>query len=760
MNKQRSKKSKLVALLLSFAMLITMFPSGMFAAAGSETPVDGGINGFQATLQADEDTSDGYTTAFGTTPSAAYNGKVWADKSVNINEDGKTFDVTLSALGQTYDGQTITETQVAYDVMFVLDTSGSMDGQKFEDAAGALNSAMNALLEGEGTEHNRVGITTFADNANNSNNLFLPLGHHEKQRNRNDFISYSNGFISPDTITVRTSAIDSKSVEANGGTYTQSGIATGVNALSEAQKPDDNVVHYPVVILLTDGNPTYYDSDYDNVSNWNPDGNGSSSNGDREGYYTVRTAVSYKQKLTQSYQTKYPGEDVSARFYTIGQDLAGLYPETILNPSVQNLTEARNERGDARDLANTLFPGNQQIDDRYSYADGSYTGEMNQEQLEEIFQSIIKDISQITGGVNVGEDTGGRNKMNFYDTLGEGVSFTGEAQLTVPTWRENDGQMVVDDTRVYDLKFVATDSRGDVQEGETLTGENGPAYIQAGGVAKAVAETVTVGNGNAQSLNTDNAYDKSVQNELTITVRQLENGKRQLNYYIPAQLMAYNVLNTTTDDYFESAPIQLTYGVQLRNDTDEAGSYLIGEPGQTYMEFYPSSAQNEDGSYKMPYYRPNGQFEKDQTTIDKTGTGIAGADNYISSTQFLPSNSVVRIDLGNNGLYTIDGKAMTFHLFWNDANDQDDKRPATVTMQLYREAVKGESTDQPQAPNNPEKYGDPITLGLSNVAENDANMWEFTTDQLPVYDNDGNIYRYWAQITNDDLDNYTVTKNG
>lgn len=760
MNKQRSKKSKLVALLLSFAMLITMFPSGMFAAAGQETPVDGGINGFQATLQADEDTSGSYKTAFGNTPSAAYNGKVWADKSVEINnEDGKTFDVTLSALGQTYDGQTTTETQVAYDVMFVLDASGSMgDNNRLRSAATAMNTAMEALLTGEGNENNRVGVTTFSGSAN----TVLPLAHHQKHNN-DDFVSYSNSQLHISTSEYYEGWFNDGriSVWANGGTYTQSGIATGVDALSDAQKPDDNVVHYPVVILLTDGNPTYYDSDYDNVSNRNPSGNGSDSDGSEEGYYTVMTAVAYKQQLTQSYQTKYPGEDVSARFYTIGQDLAGLYPETILNPSVQNLTEARNERGDAQDLANTLFPGNQQIDDRYSYADGSYTGQMTSEQLEEIFQSIIEDISQITGGVSVGEDTGGRNKMNFYDTLGEGVSFTGEAQLTVPTWREEDGQMVTGDTRVYDLHFEATTANEDlgISIGDTLTGENGPAYIQAGGVAKAVADTVTVGNGNAQALDEENAYDKSVQDELTVTVRQLENGKRQLNYYIPAQLMAYNVLNTTTNDYFESAPIQLTYGVQLRNDTDEAGSYLIGEPGQTYMEFYPSSAQNDDGSYKMPYYRPGGQFEKDQATINKDGTGIAGADNYISSTQFLPSNSVVRIDLGNNGLYTIDGKAMTFHLFWNDANDQDGQRPETVTLQLYREAVSGESTEQPEAPNNEEPYGAPITLGLSNVAENDANMWEFTTDQLPVYDDQGNIYRYWAKITNTDLDGYTVAKN-
>ena len=143
MNKQRSKKSKLVALLLSFAMLITMFPSGMFAAAGDAQDVTGGVNGFQATLQADEDTSGSYTTAFGNTPSADYNGKVWADKSVKINKDGKTFDVTLSALGQTYDGQTTTETQVAYDVMFVLDASGSMgDNNRLRSAATAMNTAL------------------------------------------------------------------------------------------------------------------------------------------------------------------------------------------------------------------------------------------------------------------------------------------------------------------------------------------------------------------------------------------------------------------------------------------------------------------------------------------------------------------------------------------------------------------------------------------------------------------------------------------
>ena len=48
MKMRRSKKSKALAFLLSLAMLITMFPSGMFAAAGDVQDVTGGVNGFQA----------------------------------------------------------------------------------------------------------------------------------------------------------------------------------------------------------------------------------------------------------------------------------------------------------------------------------------------------------------------------------------------------------------------------------------------------------------------------------------------------------------------------------------------------------------------------------------------------------------------------------------------------------------------------------------------------------------------------------------
>ena len=89
-----------------------------------------------AGLKADADTRDGYKTAFDVQEnsdgavyigskwrSAKLNGKIWADKSVKVGEDGKTFDVTLSALGQTFANTTVTRDTVAFDVMFVVDRS-------------------------------------------------------------------------------------------------------------------------------------------------------------------------------------------------------------------------------------------------------------------------------------------------------------------------------------------------------------------------------------------------------------------------------------------------------------------------------------------------------------------------------------------------------------------------------------------------------------------------------------------------------------
>ena len=60
----RRKWKRALSLLCTLAMIAGMLPVISLAAAGPETAVSGGINGYAAAMQADEVTSDGWRTAF------------------------------------------------------------------------------------------------------------------------------------------------------------------------------------------------------------------------------------------------------------------------------------------------------------------------------------------------------------------------------------------------------------------------------------------------------------------------------------------------------------------------------------------------------------------------------------------------------------------------------------------------------------------------------------------------------------------------
>ena len=191
----RRKWKRALSLLCTLAMIAGMLPVSSLAAAGTAQTVSGGINGYAAAMQADEVTNQQtvWQNAFylNGERSADLNGKIWTDKSVEIStENPEQFNVTFSALGQTFGGQQAITKDVAFDVMFVLDVSGSMeDNDKDKAAVNAINGAMKAFLEGEGNEKNRVGITTFSESAT----LTLPLGHHISSSRNGGYLEYHEG---------------------------------------------------------------------------------------------------------------------------------------------------------------------------------------------------------------------------------------------------------------------------------------------------------------------------------------------------------------------------------------------------------------------------------------------------------------------------------------------------------------------------------------------------------------------------------------
>ena len=781
---------KSTALLLTLSMIFTMFPLSALAAE-EPAAVTGGVNGYAATMQPDASTKEDVNSAFvversaatdateigGSLRSASLNGKVWADKSVVADTTNKAFDVTLSALGQTYAGTSTTQNEVAFDVMFILDISGSMvqnGSQKGQNAVSAINSAMKALLDGEGSEHNRVGLATLGS----TGSVPLGMGHYTSSDSSGDYLKYSSGvFRGSFYFTIEGQSQNSTRFDES--TYTQAGIAAGIDGLIKSSKPEDGLVHVPVVILLTDGQPTHYTTSYSNVNYSNSGSSGNS--GSTVGAYTVRTAVAYKQKLAETYAARYDNAAAAVpKFFTIGQDLEGIYEETLLNPTVENVTEARREgNGDstARSLANELFPNNEKITDEFSYADASFTGQMDEDQLNEIFNTILDSITSITGGVSVGESTGGRDKMNFYETLGDGVQFTGDPfTLTVPTYSSNGEEILKGNTFRYSLEPRAQTTvqiGGEtVAAGTEITAENGPAYLEAGGIVEFVQEgSVGVlpaagGSETTRPFDADeNDYDKSVQDELTVQVRLLSSGKRQLQVSIPSKLMAYNILisetengSTTITGYYQSAPITLDYSIKMRPDQG-AGSYLISEPSQSYLHFIPSSAKSDGENYDMPYY----WNEENASATDPKDPGyVAGSASYVSSTM-KDVNNDVRIYLGNNGLYKLDGKDLTFHLIWEDHDNQDGKRPDEVKVTIYRQNVVDIQEGAPAKAPDVSELEPVVTDGISPdggiytltaadliTDDDELTVWQLFLDEQPFYavEGEGGYLRYWAKISN------------
>ncbi|MGI6181672.1 MAG: Cna B-type domain-containing protein, partial [Agathobaculum sp.] len=790
--KQRIKR--IISMLCAAAVSASMLPPVTAAAAvdGSDLP----INGYVAEQAADTVTPDtashnafvvtdeanpanGVYTVGTENRSSALNGKIWADKSVEAGDNG-TFDVTLSALGQTFASTTTTKNEVALDVVFVVDVSYSMgygmasDSDSYQTNAedtrmyatvNALNSAANELMK---NENNRVGVAVFAGSASQ----MVPLQHYEKSGS-SPFFSYTGhkvpeGFWESLSGSLNFTSVGNPTYSKSYASATdpQSGFFAAADMLKNSDIPAGSSERIPVVVLLTDGAPNdstqYYKTGSSDDGSAAPEyvsGDSRPRYDVRDWYYAICTAAYQKEQITANYRAKQNSTDTQAKFFTIGLSLKdGTDNAIMLDPKKRTDTTTPGTLSAAINLNTPAKMGFAS----YDYADQSFVGQMSQQDLENIFNTIVGEITSITGGENVGESTGGRNNMNFFDTLGEQVRLNGDFKLEVPTYTTVENEMKAGKTRTYTLaphkkvsgEYVSVSG----QEAQTLVNSGETLYLRP--------TAVTVDTDTTDLDATSNAYDKAALNELEVTVRKLQNGRRQLQVSIPPDLMAYNVLNVKeangqkTASYYESAPIRFRYDAALMN-TAAAGTYLLSEPSQTYLSFMPKSEQ-VDGKYIMPYYWAQTEKAFDKT-VKAAGTAVAGSVNYVCQST-MDSNKQVYIYLGNNGLYTLKGKTLTLDIHWNDNSNIAGKRFENISVQLYRDVVNGKDPAAPDntAPNAELVKGQQVRLGLSDVKADNENLWSRLFQDLPVYSADGNYYRYWLQFVPetegqpDDSRGYTV----
>ncbi len=228
-------------------------------------------------------------------------GEVWTDKSVVHEEDG-VFTVTLTAIGKEFEAKT----SEPVDVVLVLDTSGSMAGNKMNNMKAAAKETVSALLGGS-NNNNQVAVVSYQTT-----------------------VTTVRGFT--DNVSNLRNSIDGLS--SGGGTNIQGGILRAETLLRERSRDSK-----PVIILLSDGEPTYY---YNSLTDHSiRQGNGSDTSGIHV-WQTVLQAMEAKNNIE------------GLRIYTIGFGVgAGTLAEAALMPTDEKTSNYRHYTGEIRTVSET-----------------------------------------------------------------------------------------------------------------------------------------------------------------------------------------------------------------------------------------------------------------------------------------------------------------------------------------------------------------------------------------------------------------------
>lgn len=270
----------------------------------------------------------------------SYAGGVWTDKSVfesaedyfaatdeeeNFSmslQNPRDFLISLSAIAST-------KTIVGYstlptDTMFILDVSGSMDSSSRDSRmVQAANKAIGDLLALN--NYNRIGVVLYSSDAT----LLMPLDRYTTtstttfnnetipsyiRLNSNDRVVASDG--------LRNGNGDRPNGyrEVVGATYIQKGIQLAMGQLTAnnlqttiTEGFQAGTTRTPIMVLMSDGAPTYATNSYTNIGNYNMgNGQSSSTTGDMA-FVTQLTASWAKEKIAQKY-----GDEVEPLFYTLG----------------------------------------------------------------------------------------------------------------------------------------------------------------------------------------------------------------------------------------------------------------------------------------------------------------------------------------------------------------------------------------------------------------------------------------------------------
>lgn len=596
----------LLVLVFAMGLLVeAIWPLGVFAAHTEVRESDPATNA-----------SKDYEDALGSTSSTRYNGRVWADKTVytsdvtvetsdegvgpkiEIGEEDFLLSYSLMATTTVVEGQSL----VPLDVVFVIDLSDSMKGDKIKETVVALNQSVHTLMMSN--PDTRIGVVTYNDEAY----VLLPLDHYTKVSETEDYFSLSETGDSlkvavknsEGNIITKPTEEDNESVTMGQWTNIHMGIDMGMDMLLGVSKDDTTTLsgdaRYPALMLMSDGAPTASGSDDSDW--WDPSGIRGDGLVNRTGVDALKAIMnaSYQKKRVSEYY----GTEMQVYTVGVGEESlnavakamaqATLNPQEGLNSPYTNemrsawetyLENQGNEKTAELDGYVFNHPENGDIDSVY-YNDGYYSAE-NASDIAGAFEQVLNQII-VSGAVptEVGEDPTKSGYITYVDTIGEYMEVT---EIKALIWEGYDYEVI----KVGETFYDSTD--GDVAES----------------TIDSIA-TYAVKNG----LMTSPVYGVQNMNEIIITVTTYKNGNQTLEMKVPAALIPLRVNTVTLNDdgtvqsntCANNYPLQLFYTVSLREYVTrqmEDDNTICGNPNRIVVEI-PTGEVLPNGEQKTKTY--------------------------------------------------------------------------------------------------------------------------------------------------------------
>lgn len=574
------------------------------------------------------------------------NGMVLADKSVVYGEDPfqvfssvgqNEFTTALSVMAQGYDLAVDLETTAPMDIVLVLDVSTSMtygmtnnksQSSKADTRMYQLVNAVNKFLKAvfEQNPNNRVGIVLFGNpDTTSSNKAFLPLASYQSTGDYLDFGYNSDKKI---TLTVSnkvkrkddTSFTHSSYTQPSSGyvyTHTQAGLYYGIDMLKNATNTSVqekktvtfadgstsdvtySVTRMPVLFLVTDGVPTYY-NDKSDMSGTDYKGSEKKDNSPKCAARAIETYLQFAPGVENTYN----GRDLLT--FGLGIMDSGNenyeFMETFMHPTPTNI---EGTDGWVQELKKEMN-GRSLLSKDYTYTVASSVSSEGSDKI----------VETMTGY------TTGSERSKLY-----GVILKGATGVTISD-PIGTGMKVLNDELILDYN-------GTKITGKKTTSSGKVSYVFQSSDPK--------------------TYDGDL--AIRAEIVTATDGSQTVNFYVPDEFVPLRVPDLKDPaKYTDTAPVRLLYKVGLNSAAEaELKKLTYGNSKTYYTNRYSGTAATASfvPTKENPYYK---NYTGESPINKKTNTTNTAATS--STYAFDKTSGTFSMTLGNNGKLTFHSTVM------------------------------------------------------------------------------------------------------